>query len=131
MSAEQPSGAVGTVAEGYFEPIKIAVMDYKTYMGAEVYLGKYTENNCWAMWLQTPAGEPILTASVNQWTTEPGYIKPSAVEVGIKNWAENEGILPALIAAGIISEPQEYAQSGFVYIALCQLLKTTKMDGGQ
>jgi len=45
----------------------------------------------------------------------------SETEVAIKNYSENEGILPVLIAEGIIKEPHRYVNSGFVKIPICEL----------
>jgi len=47
-------------------------------------------------------------------------LKPS--EVFIKNYSENEGILEALIEAGIVSHPIDYVQSNYVIIPYCQLM---------
>ena len=43
-------------------------------------------------------------------------------EVTIKNWSENEGILEAMIKAGIISEPIKTIPSGYVQVPVCKLL---------
>ena len=42
-------------------------------------------------------------------------------EVAIKNYSENEGILPVLISEGIVKEPHRYVNSGFVKIPICEL----------
>ncbi len=42
-------------------------------------------------------------------------------EVAIKNYSENEGILPTLIAEGIVKIPHRYVHSGFVKIPVCEL----------
>ncbi len=62
-------------------------------------------------------GEEIATATVNM----PNFHVPSN-HVCIKNYSENEGMLEALMEAGIISEPVDHKQSGFVLIPVCQLL---------
>ncbi len=43
-------------------------------------------------------------------------------EVAIKNYSENEGVLQALIAAKIISEPVRFIATGFVQIPVCKLI---------
>lgn len=42
-------------------------------------------------------------------------------EVAIKNYSENEGILPILIREGIVKSPHRYVNSGFVKIPICEL----------
>ncbi|MEI8194279.1 MAG: hypothetical protein WCI73_00055 [Phycisphaerae bacterium] len=43
-------------------------------------------------------------------------------EVFIKDWSENEGMLTALEAAGVVRPTGEMVQSGFVAIPKCELL---------
>jgi hypothetical protein len=43
-------------------------------------------------------------------------------EVAIKDYSENEGILDSLIEAGVIDNPHEFIQSGWVKIPVCKLL---------
>jgi len=60
-------------------------------------------------------GEPI--ARCNAW------IKGLAPdEVAIKNYFENEGMLDSLRAAGVVSAPVRYADSGHVQLPICKLL---------
>lgn len=42
-------------------------------------------------------------------------------EVAIKNYSENEGILPLLISEGVIEAPHRYESSGHVKIPVCKL----------
>ena len=49
-------------------------------------------------------------------------VKLKYKEVFIKNYSENEGVLQALIDAGIISEPVYKMDSGFVELYICKLL---------
>jgi len=60
-------------------------------------------------------GEPIAVASVNL---------PDATinedEVIIKNWSENEGVLEALVEAGIVT-PLRKLFTGFVQADVCKL----------
>jgi hypothetical protein len=43
-------------------------------------------------------------------------------EVFVKNWSENEGLLPALIAAGIVEDTGQALPTGFVRANVCRLL---------
>ena len=63
-------------------------------------------------------GMPFMTASV--------AIDHEMVEVGpddviIKNYSENEGILPELFYAGIIEEPHRAFSYNFVTLYVCKL----------
>lgn len=44
-------------------------------------------------------------------------------EVAIKDYSEGEGVLAALVGAGIVSEPLRYAPSGWVKIPICKVLR--------
>jgi len=49
-------------------------------------------------------------------------IKLGENQVIIKNYSENEGVLDALIEAGIVSKPINFVQiSGFVHAPVCEL----------
>jgi hypothetical protein len=65
--------------------------------------------------------EPWTTASVN---LPNEFLKHN--EVAIKSYSENEGVLEALQAAGIVGKPIYYANSGFVSIPICELLINPK-----
>lgn len=60
-------------------------------------------------------GSPIATASV--WI--PGL---QGDEIAIKDYSENEGMLAALVASGIVTDPHRFEPSGFVTIPVCRLL---------
>ncbi len=62
-------------------------------------------------------GEPMAVATVNL----PEQTIPEPL-VFIKDYAENEGILDALMGAGIVSEPLGFVPSGFVEIPVCEYL---------
>ena len=67
--------------------------------------------------LQEGEGEPMAVATVNL-PDEPvrdGY-------VFIKDYAENEGMYDALLAAGVISPAIKTVKSGFVLIPMCKYL---------
>lgn len=40
----------------------------------------------------------------------------------IKNYSENEGMLEALVAAGVISEPIAWIEGGYATFPLCKIL---------
>lgn len=60
---------------------------------------------------------PITTITVNLPDVPLG-----SDEVIIKDHSENEGLLPSLVAAGVVSEPLYRASSGFCTYAVCKLL---------
>ena len=47
-----------------------------------------------------------------------------ADEVVIKDYSENEGMLYALVSAGVVSEPIGYHQQGYVEMPICKVLRT-------
>lgn len=65
-------------------------------------------------------GSPVAVASVNL----EGIAKVKKGEIAIKDYSENEGMLKAMMDAGIVSKPLRYAPSGFVSIPICKLLIT-------
>ena len=67
-------------------------------------------------------GQPVATATVNpEYTMKDGY-------VCIKDYSENEGMLEALMNAGIVSEPISFIQMGFVKVPVCVLLVDILQD---
>ncbi len=61
-------------------------------------------------------GEPICTATVNVPTVALGVD-----EVIIKDYSENQGILDALLDAGIVETTGRYVESGWVRMPICVL----------
>ena len=43
-------------------------------------------------------------------------------EVLIKNWSENEGVLSALVASGVVKDTGKTVRTGFVFANVCKLL---------
>jgi hypothetical protein len=76
---------------------------------------QYVLDNSPAIHLIDEDGCPYMMASVHV----PGLKQD---EVAIKDYAENEGILDALIQAGIVSKPHRQVSSGYVTIPVCKLL---------
>ena len=59
---------------------------------------------------------PVATATVNLPDVPLGKN-----QVLIKNWSENEGMLDALVAAGVVKPTGETVRSGFVEVPVCEL----------
>jgi hypothetical protein len=82
-----------------------------------VLFSEYADNGNTAIQLvDVRDGMPVATATVN-----PGVKLPKDI-VAIKNYSENEGMLGALMQAGIISNPQRWMEMGFVMVPVCKLL---------
>ena len=78
---------------------------------------RYADNDRIAILLRTPEGEPVATATVNQ----PDFnLEPN--QVLIKDYAENAGILAALVNAGIIEDTGKTVPVGHAQARLCRLL---------
>ena len=61
-------------------------------------------------------GSPIATATVNLPDVPAG---PN--QVFVKNYSENEGMLDALVAAGVVKPTGQAVRSGFVEVPVCEL----------
>ncbi len=61
-------------------------------------------------------GSPIATATVNLPDVPLGRN-----QVAIKDWSENEGMLDALVAAGVVKPTDQTVRSGFVEVPICEL----------
>lgn len=61
-------------------------------------------------------GSPIATATVNlpDLPAEPN-------QVFVKDWSENEGMLNALVAAGVVKPTGQTVRSRFVEVPVCEL----------
>lgn len=70
-----------------------------------------------ALQLVTPDGEPYATATVNLPEQEcpPGF-------VFVKDYAENAGLLEALVSAGVVDPPVAERRAGFAVVPVCRLL---------
>ncbi len=62
-------------------------------------------------------GMPICKATVNL-----PELNISNDDVAIKDSEENDGILAALIDAGVVAHPHNYAEQGFCTYPICTLL---------
>jgi len=74
------------------------------------------QNNRIAIELVTARQESWAVASVNL----PNE-RMEETEVAIKDYSDNEGMLDALIAAGVVQAPHRFADSGYVRIPICRL----------
>ncbi|WP_152050931.1 DUF4313 domain-containing protein [Tautonia marina] len=61
-------------------------------------------------------GSPIAQATVNLPDVALGRN-----QVAIKDWSENEGMLDALVAAGVVKPTGETVRSGYVEVPICEL----------
>lgn len=59
---------------------------------------------------------PVATATVNLPDVTLGRN-----QVAIKDWSENEGMLDALVAAGVVKPTGHKVRSGFVEVPICEL----------
>jgi hypothetical protein len=67
-------------------------------------------------------GEPYMTATVAvNVPGEASYPIDESEDVVIKNYSENEGILEALVAGGIIEEPHATIEINFVTLYVAKL----------
>lgn len=68
-------------------------------------------------------GEQIMTATINpdERNLNAPDSKYTRDTVFIKDYSENEGILAALIEAGIVEQPHRRITQGFVTVPVCKL----------
>lgn len=84
----------------------------------DIKIGKYAENRRKSIRLiDSITGEPVATASVNI-----PHVELKENEVAIKNYSENEGVLEALIKAGVVKEPGWFLTSGLVELPICEII---------
>lgn len=73
-------------------------------------------------------GSPIATATINL-PDEP----LGRNQVFIKDYSENEGMLAALVAAGVVEPTGQTVRSGYVEVPVCELLppfrEATRVEG--
>ncbi|NJO81802.1 MAG: hypothetical protein HC828_02845 [Blastochloris sp.] len=62
-------------------------------------------------------GSPVAVATVHM-----PELNLAADEVVIKDYSENEGMLDALVASGIVSPPLREMPSGYVTLYVCRCL---------
>ena len=69
--------------------------------------------------IEKDTGEPYTTATINM-----PNVPLAKDEVIIKNYSENEGVLDALVKAGVVSKPIRTVPAGFATADVCKLLYT-------
>ena len=62
-------------------------------------------------------GAPMACATVNLPNVPMG-----ADEAAIKDYSENEGMLAAMMSAGIVSAPMRWVESGWVRVPICRIM---------
>lgn len=95
------------------------IVQFKQYRCAVIY--KKYQNGRDAITLMgtgSYAGETIAVATVNL----PDEPLGGPYEVAIKDYSENEGMLDALMEAGVVSAPKRFVRSGWVNIPICDML---------
>lgn len=83
-----------------------------------VLFGEYSNGRTAIELVIKKTGEPMAVASVNL-----PFHHLESDEIAIKNYSENEGVLEALIAAKIITEPVRFISTGFIQAPICKLIK--------
>ena len=81
---------------------------------------KYSNNDRIAIRIFSRIGEPLAVATVN--------VPDAPLEEGhvfIKDWAENEGVLRGLVAAGIVEDTEEVVSTGSEFANVCKLVIPT------
>ena len=78
---------------------------------------KYYDGNIALQLIDAEDGAPVAMATVN---LPDAPLEPN--HVYIKNWSENEGVLAALVEAGIVRDTGIYMATGIVLANVCELL---------
>ena len=60
---------------------------------------------------------PIGVLSVNTYEELPPDV------VAIKDYSENEGVLKSLIDNGVVAEPEDWIDTGYVKVPVCRILE--------
>jgi len=84
----------------------------------EVQVLRYANGRPAIQLVDAQTGEPLARATVN---LPDEYLSPN--EVFIKNYSENEGILDALVAGGVVVPPHRYVKTGHVRVGQCHLVR--------
>ena len=90
-------------------------MNHGTYKNCHLLFGQYSNKRI-AIQIQYK-DMPLMKATVNLPAVE---IEPG--EILIKNYAENEGVLQALIDAGVIEDTDKFVKAGYSIANVCKLL---------
>jgi cyclopropane fatty-acyl-phospholipid synthase-like methyltransferase len=94
--------------------------------GGRVAWAQY-DNGTTAIVIQHPAtGERELVATVNLWDPPPPPFDET--EVYLKDWSENEGVVDALVAAGVVTLAGQEWPAGFCKAVLAKLTPEALAD---
>lgn len=89
---------------------------YKSWK-CEVVFATYPNGRTAIQLVDAEDGSPVATATVNV---------PDAVlgedEILVKNWSENQGMLAALVAAGLVEDTGKVVPTGFVKANVVRLI---------
>lgn len=89
----------------------------------DIFLSEYMDGSGnLALFANSTCGEPMAVMTVNV----PNYAAPAG-HVVIKDYSENEGMMYALVVAGVIAPPKETVQVGFAEGSVCKLLLTEEV----
>lgn len=95
---------------------KVGKVKYRGW-NCDVLMSEYMDNGAPALVLQDADDfEPVATATVNICKT------PPEGHVFIKDYAENQGLLKALVDGGIVKDTGQRVQQGYVVVAVAKLL---------
>ena len=64
----------------------------------------------------TEDGSPVGVLTVNTYEELPEDV------VAVKDYSENEGVLQSLIDNGVVDEPEDWIQTGFIKVPVCRIL---------
>lgn len=79
-----------------------------------------------AIVILSPTGERELTATVNLWDPPPPYFNDD--ECYLKGWGGNEGVIEALVAAGVVTLTGREWPAGYCTAVLARLTPEAKAD---
>lgn len=86
--------------------------------GGDLRWSFYPETGETALVSYSPDGEPELTITVNP--EEPAR-RSGECEIWVRLWSPNEGVVQALLDAGIATDTPEMARCGYSAAVLCKL----------
>ena len=89
---------------------------FKHYTG-HLRFGFYGNNRTAIELIDSEEGDVIAVCSINLVDED-----LQDDEIAIKDYAENKGMLKALIDASVVSEPIRFVKMGYVEIPICKLL---------
>lgn len=117
IPVERPGPESASVQQRHPDPVAITIeTKYIPKQDAVVRFKRYGDGSL-ALVIESLTGERLCVATT---AVEGAYVPPGLVL--IKDYSENEGVLEALVKAGIVEEPTDAVASGFAMIPVCKLL---------